>query len=736
MSYNSIREELNDFYFGELNNIAENIRKTVYEKMDAYDKENPKENPYKLKAKQYETIADTIEPILFDDIPFFFETGALVAHSDGRYNRGAEHANGWLYHRNEHLFKDTDPYAYDLYIDQRKAGLYTQCGIYADMMHQGIPLKKLFKVGLKGILEELYEAEKECKTDEETDFIKCSVAGIKALCTIAEKFSYTARIKGLEKLALISEKVPYNPPETVHEGLCVMAFTRKALGAIEGMGFSSFGRVDLLLGDLYESDIKKGVKEEELLDLITKFLLIWDCTLNRNIELKAAEFELENSLTLGGVDEKGKHIFNGITKLFLTARDNENIIYPKMMLRFSENSPEEYLKMIGNPLLNGKGFSLYVNDDAVIPSLISSGIEEKDALNYAVGGCWDILLPDVYLHDGGEFFSVITPICNAIHREEKKESINLSKIYFDELENSESFEELYARYLGAIRRIAMHKATFQSRGSKIWHKVNPASALSALMEPCILSKKDITNGSGKYNRETAYFTHFAETIDSLIAIKKLCFEQKVCTVSELFEECRLEWRNEVLRLKALNLPKYGDGSEEASLFTGKFVDDLHSIFYDLPTDQEGHFRLGVNHYTEIVRHRHFLPAMPNGRRKGDFLSQGLTPTRKSKSSLFDILDSLRYTDTKKFAANASMTLTLPAGNMNSARMTEFLKMVSRSGVPAVQPNCVKTEDLLAAQKDPENYGHIIVRVCGFSAPFVLLPPVFQEEVLTRTMSEV
>lgn len=736
MRYNKIRNELNEYYFEHLPKIAENIRKNVFTKLDAYDKEHPNENAYKLKIKQYEVIVDNLQPFLFEDIPFFFETGALVAWSDGRYDRGTTHANAWLYLRNAHFFEDVDPYAYKLYKNHLNNGLYYQCGIYADMMHQGLPLKKLFKVGLKGILKELDEAAQSSLTAEEADFLQCSRAGILALCRIAEKFEIAARQKGLTVIADTAKRIPYNPPENYYEGLCTLAFIRKALGSIEGMGFSSFGRVDVLLAPLYENDICKGVSREELLDLTTRFLLIWDCTMNRKEKLERGdEYELENSLTLGGCDEDGEPIFNGVTELFLKARDTENILYPKMMLRISENSPQEYLELIGLPLINSKSFSLYANDSSIIPALVASGMELKDARQYAIGGCWDVLLPDLYVHNSGEYFNIMSPLIWSIY--DYKDKMDACGIFFEPLDEVNSYEELYQRYLSGIRQIALQKAALQSRGAKEWSKVCPMGAMSALMEPCIPKKKDITAGAGKYNSEVSYFTLFAETVDSLLAIKKLCFEENICSVKELFKECRSDWKNEKLRQMALNAPSYGDGTEISSKFTGKFIDDLYAQFEDLPTTYGGKFRLGSNIYTEIVRLRNSIPSMPNGRKRGDFVSQGFTPSRTNKKiSLFDILDSLRYIDTKKLAANASMTLTLPAGGMDKQRIAAFFRMVVRSGAMSVQPNCVNKEELLAAQKDPENYGHIIVRVCGFSAPFVLLPPIYQEEIISRTIAEV
>lgn len=735
MSYDRIRNRLNDFYFNTLPDMAENVRIRVYGIMDEYDKKHSNENSYRLKAKLYEVISDTVEPVVFDEIPFFFETGALVAFSDGKYCRGANHANGWLYLRNQHLFSDVDPRAMELYKAHAKHELYVQSGIYADMMHVGLPMKKIFSVGLCGVLEELCRAEQECKTDEEADFIACATTGIRALCRIAEKFSAEARSRGLEKLAQTAERVPYNPPETFYEGLCVLAFMRKALGALEGMGFSSFGRVDVLLAHLYEKDVKSGVSYETLLDLVTKFLLIWDCTLDRRKPMEnQSEYEMENTLTLGGCDADGNPVFNGVTKLFIEARNNQNILYPKMMLRFSENSPAEYLELISAPLLESKSFSLYVNDDSVIPALIASGVDEKDAFDYAVGGCWDTLMPDVSIHNSGEFFNILKPLEWSIHKRE--DAMQETELFFESLKEAETFEELYARYLGFVRRMLVQKASIMSRGACQWHLVNPVCTLSALMEPCIPQKRDITDGSSKYNREVVYFCGFAETVDSLIAIKKLCYEQKVCTVKELFEECRNEWKNEVLRQRAVNLPSYGDGSEESSRFVGRFVEDLYKISENLPTSHGGQFRLGSHLYTQVIWWGKVTPAMPNGRRKGDYLSQGLSPSRLQKPvSVFDIFDSLRYTDMRKFAANTSISITLPAGKMDSGRMIEFFGMAARSGVQALQPNCVNIDDLRKAQEAPEDYKHIIVRVCGFSAPFVSLAAHYQEEFINRMISE-
>ena len=734
--YGKIRGILTDYYFNTLTGSAKRLADRVFSRMDEYYSSNPEESSYKMKAKLYETIVDGLEPTVFDDIPFYFETGGLVAFSDGKFNRGGiNHANGWLYLRREHLFRDVDPHAYDVYRINRASALLGQTGSFVDMMHIGLPMKKIFKIGLKGIYEECESALSRCSSDEERDFVSCSMTGILSLKKIADKFSLIAQKQGAGQIADMAHRIPWNPPKTFHEGLATLAFIRKALGVLEGVGFNSFGRVDLLLEPLYESDVERGVSEEEMLDLVIKFLLIWDCTLDRSTPMTGRyEYELENTLTLGGIDINNRQVYNGVTRLFLTARNKENILYPKMMLRYSENSSEEYLKAITAPLLEGKSFSIYANDGVIIPALLKSGVEYDDAVDYIISGCWDALTPDVANRFSGEYVNILSALAWPLHG--KRELMDKNELDFVFPETAESFEELYSTYLDSVKTLIMKKAEPMSVASLEWHKVNPLPTLSALMEPCIPALTDITAGGGKYNRETMYFSGFAEVVDSLLAIKSLCFDKKECTLSELFLQCREDFSDEILRQKALRAPKYGDGTEESSLFAARFHDDLYRLSRDLPTAYGGQFRIGYNQYTEIIWWGKETGATPNGRKKGDYLSQGLTPSRLvNGATAAGILGSMRYIDMEKCAANASVSLTLPLGGLDPDRAVAVFRAACRIGIPSLQPNAVSREALLAAQKEPEKYGHIIVRVCGFSAPFVLLSEEYQNEFLSRLSSE-
>ena len=732
MEYEKIRNDLKAFYFDQLPTCVENIRESVFAKMDEYDKANPDQNAFLLKAKLYETIAEEIQPKLFDGVPFYCETSALVPLCDGGFNRGAVHANGWLFIRNRHLFCDIDPDLHDAMRKGISKNLYGVTQTFIDNMHIGLPMRKTFTVGLSGVYEELLENESKAQTPDERDFFVCAKAGILALKRIAERFADTAKAQGKTEIYEMAKRVPWEAPKTFHEGLCAMAFLRKALGTIEGVGFNSFGRVDTILNPLYQKDLARGVSEEEMLDCVCRFLIVWDSMLDTRQKMESFwEYELENTLTLGGCDENGEPVYNAVTKLFLKAREKTGALYPKMMIRYSANSPKEYLEEVCKPLVNGQSFSLYESDDAIIPALIRAGIERKDAYDYVIGGCWDALTPECYHKFSGEYSNMLKPLEWFVHGNEQE----LKAFNFPTkcLASAQSFEQVYAWWLDIVRQLLMNKAVAQSKGSRVWYQVNPVGALSALMETCIPKRQDLTANGGKYNRESTYLVGFADAVDSLLAIKKLCFDDKVCTTAELSNACRENWKNELLRQRALNACSYGDGSEESAVFAAKFLDDLYALVQEMPTAYGGHYRLGFNVYTEVVWWSKDLLAYPNGRRAGDYFSPGLTPSRlQQNATLSDMLDGLRYMDMSKCTGNASFTITLPAGKMDLEQTVAFFRAASKSGLQAMQPSCVRKEDLLRAQKDPGNYRHIIVRVCGFSAPFVLLSPTYQDEFLSRT----
>ena len=731
-----LRSELSDFYLHELADSVDALRADVYDKLDEYDRKNPGLNAYKLKAAQYKTIAESFTPHLFDHMPFYFETGAVAAFGDGAYGRGGRHANGWLIERNSHIVSDRFPEEYTLFCRAISDKLYLT-GPFSDIEHTPIPMTKIFSVGLSGIYAEAKEALGRCTTDEERDFVEASIAGLEALKLIGEKFAAEARrrletetdpenIRCFTLIADTAARIPWEAPRNFYEGIETLAFMRKAMSSLEGYGFNSVGRPDLLVGKLIGDE-----SYDEMYDLMCRFMLIWDCHVDHEKIMSGyADYEYENSITIGGIDEDGNEVFNDVTKMFVESALELELIYPKLMCRFGSRSSEEYLKLIAKPLLESKNIFLFENDDTIIPALMSVGYSEKQARNYVVSGCWDVVIGDYNKPLCGEYTNLLRALEWTVHLPVEK--LKADGLDFRPISGAKSVEEVYEIFLSNAKQIIDLKADYEAIGGSAWKDIAPLCLTSALMIDPLKKFRDISNGGTGYPREQMNFAGFPDVVDSLLAIKRLCFDEKLCTLDEMIEQCKNDWSDEGLRHIAANSPAFGDGSDESNEFAARLNSDLYRLTRGLPTLFGGEYAIGYYMYTEVIWWGKVIAATPNGRHAGYYISHGITPTRLHEvKSVTDVLRSIKVMDLSKCAANSIANVILPSARIDEKQLCGFIRACALSGVEAIQINVVSRDELLAAQKEPEKYKHIIVRVTGFSCPFVMLSKQWQEEVLSR-----
>ena len=746
MDYLALERKLNKFYYTDVIDSAKKVNEICYKELDEYAEAHPDEFGMSLKLVQYRTIAKNITPMLLEDIPFYFETGFLHPFSNGAYYRSLKHANGWAHNRNLKAYKDDE-----LRTVQRKAisSFVTMPECYLDIQHFKIPHKKIFEKGLKGVYEEATEALKGAKTDSEREFLQTAAQGLLVLRDIMLKFHNVAKEKYqaandtdtqkpvYKRIMDASCRVPWEKPQSVYEGLATLAFMRTVLGSLEGVGFNSFGRVDVLLAPLYESDKRRGVSDAEIYDDIIKFLLIWEAHVDKTVIMEGAiDYEYENSLNLGGVDENGNEVFNGITKMILSACDELGNTIPKVKCRYSSKSSDEYLKMISAPLLKSRSTILYCNDDVIIPSLKAQGFSEKLIYDYTVSGCWDVSLDDYYKAQCGQFFNALKVLLWTM-RVEDSELIENAGINFKTLENAKSFDEVYDAVIGNILAIMRKKAELESAGIINGAQVNPLPVYSSLMYGPLEKRRDYTQGGGTYGWECIYIGALADTVDSLLSIKELCFDKKAIALSELIRECEQDFPSEKVRRMCLNVSHYGDGGEESSKMLARFCKDIYDGSRDFPTAYGGEWKIGSYLYSEVVYWGEELKATPNGRHLGDQVSQGFTPSRLTEiDAVTTVFDSLRYFDPTNFSAGNVISIALPPENLTLDIMAGFLRASASTNASTFQINCVSKEELLTAQKEPEKYSHIIVRVYGFSARFVSLGKKYQDEFISRNFHSV
>ena len=746
MGYDKMRRELPPYFDKDASiERSEAFREKVTKALD--EKYDGKLSAFELKTMQYNTICDMFEPVLFYSSPFYYETGTMWAHCDGARNfRGHLHAGGWTYWKNEHKFEDQNPELWELMMAQNEELLFNGC--YHDTaQHFAFNHRPIFEMGFSGIYEKAKKALETAETDKEKQYLNATCEVLLVIRRMCEKFADKADDmiasapdeESRRNMKLISEtarRVPWEKPETLYEALNTYAFMRIAIGTLEGVGPNSFGRLDYDLDSFYRNDIESGrLTKDEAYDLICKFLLTWDLRFDHDFKMVLyADHELENTYVIGGCDENGKPFHNDLTLMLLRASREENIIFPKIVARYSKNSAKEYLDEANIAVISSTSTLLFQNDDATIPALLRAGRPEKEAYDYLVTGCWGINGNGTEKFDNGFYVNLLKPLEFMLH--DRKDKIARVGIPFKTLNDAESFDEVYDTYCYNIDVMFQERARSLKAGGHLWDQVDPLPLFSCTLEDCLENKKDYSSFGAKYNEHRWDLVGFPNVVDSLFAIKKLCFDEKKYTFRELLSAIRKNWDGfDDMRMDAIRCHGWGDGHADSSSFAA----GLNSVIYDLSQKVTGTVggKINISHvtYTEIRWWGEKTLATPDGRYSGDYFAQGLTPSRLKKiPHVTSVISALSALDHTEIPGNSVINIILP--NKTTLDACEaFLRAASTSAMQSIQLNCTSREQLLDAQKHPEKYPTLIIRVCGFSAKFTSLSPEWQEEVLSRNFYE-
>jgi len=496
---------------------------------------------------------------------------------------------------------------------------------------------------------------------------------------------------------------------------------------------NSLGRPDLMLIDLYEQDLQTGrITKPEAYDLICRFLLLGDCLYNKEVTVeKYGDHENEIAFTLGGCDRNGNEVFNDLTRMFLQAHRELNLIYPKPHCRFSSCSNHEYLKLIAEDILSGRGVYSLLNDDCIVEALVRDGKTLADAREYSCTGCWDLVVDSREDNVGGNYFSLARIMEATIHDDD--ETIRRAEVAIKRIDGAESFTEIYdilvQNSLGVLRGMM----EIEGKYGQLWNKAAPAPLNSACSQDCLKKRKDFTAGGQRYNPHAVSLCFFANFLDSLLAIKTICFERKICTLSELLTAVRNNWQGaESLRQQVLSAPHWGDNRTETTELARQLHEDIYANTRDIRNERGGNYQLGFWIYREFRFWGEKMKALPDGRCDGDYLAQSLNPSHfRNDQDITTVLQSLSQLDLTKSAANSVVNLVLDKTGLTTDVIIALLQSFAQLKLQLLQLNCTSREELLDAQKHPELHQNLIVRLCGFSAKFTALSRDWQNEVIAR-----
>lgn len=741
-------------YYDSIRDIVNNedfriMRDGIFAQMDRYSEEN-KDLPFVMKkAHLYEVIAENVKPVIFADSPFFYEIGVKKAKNLGGGSR--EYPCMWGVDQSVRSARKLDHirllgFAPDIADKDSYLGIAE--GPVFDEDHHCVGYTKLFSKGVEGMIEEIDEYLSTSETgSEEYYFRMAAKKGLLALIKIAERFADHAEklLMGecdettREYLTLIRDNakiIPRKPPETFYQGLCMLIFAYEMSESLDGIGMSVLGHIDRLLGPLYERDIESGIITKDEADkLLALWLSIPDIKCGAQTDGWA---DISCTIELGGSDADGNTVYNEVTRSTVRLHKEMNLLNPKLNCRISKDSPKEYLDLLSRALIDGHNTIAIHNDDTIVAALVSSGRDIRDARLYVNGGCQETVVEGCE-HSAGVMFYFSLPrvlelsLCGI---DAEKFPTPLRDALPTVIDEGEGFEEFYSAFITNLRRMLTYTTEARRAHGVHFGDTHPAPIFSSTLKGCIESGKDYTRGGAKYNFGTACCVGFATLADSLYAIKRAVYEDKILSLDELKRALQENFSGySETRARLTKYPKFGHGEVDADAFSSVLFDDLRKIVSSLPNERGGRYQLSTFSFSSYLWAAPYLGATPDGRLAGEPLSQSNSPSRvRGVSSPTDSIVSLKALGLDKCSGVSVLDVMIPrSSSLSEDILTPLFRGFADLGGQVLQPNIVRVEDMIAAKREPEKYKNLIVRVCGLSVYFVNLTPEYQDEMIARNM---
>ncbi len=453
--------------------------------------------------------------------------------------------------------------------------------------------------------------------------------------------------------------------------------------------------------------------------------------------LDATNHWLQN-IVVGGVTPDGADGTNPLSFLLLEGYRRNEMTNPLLTVRLHAGSPGELLREASEVLKDGGGMPALFNDEALIPAIEGAGVPTPDARDYTNDGCWETIIPG-RTDFRFQRFSLMLPLEWIFHHGQSRIVRGMQGSDTGDAGEIESFEQLwqlYARQLESLVGRMMERTVAHINHRSI---LAPVPLLSALIDGAIPARRDMTAGGAKFRTFGVLGESAAHTIDSLTAIKTVVFDRRDATMAELRDALEANFEgHERLRRMLEAAPKYGNDDEGADA-TGRRMLELFTDIvtrHGRPHRSVVKFFCGLATFSWYVGIGEGLGASPDGRRSGEPVSSNFSPALgRDLEGLPAAMLSYGKMPHHKLPEGGPLDLRLAkrlvAGEAGTDRMVALLRAFVESGGAMMTLTVADTEELLAAQREPEQHASLRVRMGGWSAYFTMLSREQQDHHIRR-----
>ena len=645
----------------------------------------------------------------------------------------------------------------------RQTLMLSSCATIATIQgHVLVDHEKVLKQGLLAMRDDVRREREsgESLAPEQQDFLHATEIALEGMIVFATRLADKIRDclsretdpkkkVLLERMLENCTAVPLHPAETFCQAVQSAWILKTALELAHPVNLHCFGRLDQILYPYYARDVENGrITRSEAREVLEELLLK-----NMSQNIRPESNILSNfyhrylgsmPVTVGGVKPDGSDATNELTYLFLEASKGSKAV-TNLSLRVHSGTPEDLLLAVAESIHDGGSNVSLFNDDVNVEAMKRRGFKEADARDYAVTGCVELTCPS---KTGGLSVNalLLSRVLDITLRNGDSQTligrIKNMGLRTGDPDSFSTFDELVDAFIDQANfQVKMIVAASNLR-DELFERELPAPLISPFIEGCLENKKDVTRGSALYDISgISYINSIANVVDSLYAIKKLVFEQKAFTVKQLLQAVDTNFSDhpEIHRkIKALQ-GMWGNGCEEVDELAKRITTRLFEESYKYGSARGGVFvPFVISMITHTIDGRVSI-ATPDGRKAATPYAASCNPFNVEKGGVTAVLRSVASIDFRNVLGCAVNMKFHPSAiglhEESRKKWIALLRTYFELGGSQLQPTVVSAETLRAAQKNPDGYSDLMVKVGGYSAYFTELGREIQDEVIARTQHE-
>lgn len=613
-----------------------------------------------------------------------------------------------------------------------------QCGIAFPLYRLtggNVDWEKLLEKGIQGLIKDAEEAkQKAALQNKEPEFYEGIKIALEVLADVCHWYakqaidlkSQSTDEKRKEELQLIADNleiITVSAPKTMREAIQLF-WLYSYVGDIR-----NYGRMDVWLGDFLVNDLENGIlDEDEALKLLQS---LWRLIGARNTIV-------HSRIIIGGKGRRNETNADRFALLAMEASRTVNVIEPQLSLRFyggmNPALMEKALQVIGE----GRTFPILYNDEVNIKAvMLAQGFDESTAEQFVPYGCGEYIIDHQSFGTPSSVVNLLKALEITLHNGIDPMTGKLSGLQLGIFEDFKTFDDLWKAYKSQVEFFVRMMADQEVLEYKIAGNHSPYLYMSLLYDDCFEKGKGMFSGGIRYLSGTLETYGNTNTADSLTAIKELIYEKEVISKDELLKALDSNFVGyEQIRQQVLKTPKYGNDNDIAD----KMLVDVHEHVCNYVKDQAE--RVGLHSFLVVVINNsantlmgHQTSASADGRKSGEPMANGNNPSGGSDvNGPTAFLNSLVKPSPYIHAgAVQNMKFNKEMFTAKKETLQSLLETFFESGGQQAMITVVDRNELERAMEEPEKYGHVFVRVGGFSARFVELSHDVQMEILSRTL---